>query len=784
MGQQLPARFQVEEGRISFLLPGEKESSSGHVGDVCGGWIIRWVQDAAGQRQAVLEQTHDEGGSWIIWSEKEGTTIVQKPRPGAHANPPDSALYLGHTLDDVLSSARDLLGEAVLRQGEPSYEAVVGALPPVQVLRYQILGGPQSRGKYVMLRDGTICTRERHMPTLIFSPAWIDGRTAEGQVYDGLVDDWMPAACYRIVTADARYDLVALVEYDDSRQEPALWVALSRYRATDHSPETSWYLRFSPEETKNWPWLQPTVCAEDFYRALTAFVRSWQSFSGQQCPVDLPEDRISRWVRGSLALAATTFEGDHPKYGGGRNYNRSRHDTFPPALHDTAEAFMLWGDVSRAKRYLDYGLRYIVRPDGTFNYYGASASEYGRWLWLLERAERQLDDPCWLATYVDKLVATGMYLESLRKPVLGADHRLIYLGAEADNRDWVHVYFSNNLWAYRGLKALGQILERQRLFETGQDIDQKAESLWRDAKAVMQATAVETDYGPLLPSHVGYPAPPWTLSIGPPVPEEVSSAEGAAYLADSETEPRFADGQDHFPRQCIRENTYANYRYYLEALSSGLLEPSYANALAQIRRERGGEILGMSRIFQGIDDWPVANYARYLLSTDQIDRYLLLYYAHMAHHGNRETLTYYEWISVDGKVVTTDVVPCVLTVPLMTAWMLCFEPVGEEAIYLYRGVPSAWLQEGKRVSFERLGTSVGPVTGTVSVLPQRVEVLLRLPQGAAARQVYLDLRIGDRGELAIPSNRRGEVMGIQRIHRGYRLQLRRGLTGQVDLCLC
>jgi hypothetical protein len=779
MIHQVPDQILVGEGQVSFCLPPQKQRRAGRVGDVIDGWMVRWIQDTAHRCKAILEQTTNDGGAFLIWSEEKGGRLVRKPRPGAYRDPQEQPLYMGHTLHEVLSSGRDVLGEALLSQGEPTYEAIAGLLPPLHKQRYQILGTPQSRGKYLMMMDGTICTGERRLTTtLLFAPALVDGRTAQAKTYDGLLDDWMPAACYRLVTADAFYDLIAFVKHDEGyRTNPDLRIRLSRYRAADVSLESEWYYSFTRLSHSATEEVQPNASPSEFYSALAVFVEKMDAFAVELAPFQVPEKRIHRWVLGSLALTATTYEGDRAKYGAVRHYGDVF--TFAPALLDTAEAFINWGSARRARRYLDYWLYYVLRDDGTFPFGGSSASEYGRWLWILERAERQFDEPEWLAPYLGKLVATAWYLESLRKPIGGAC-RLIHLCAEADNRAWPQAYFSNNLWAYLGLRALAQVLLRHGQREKSGAIDELAASLWSDTQAALRASAVETEYGPVVPSYVGYPAPPWTLSQGPALPTAVSDEEGAAYSAATREVPKPISGQVT-PKQWLRENTYTNYRYHLEALSSMLLEAPYAQALDRLRKDRGGELLGMTRFMGWLDDWPVANYARYLLTTDQIDRFLLLFYAHMAHHGNRETLTYCEQVTADGGVIAGDCVPCLLTVPLMTAWMLCFEPVNEDSLYLFRGIPTAWLKTGEKVAFDGMLTTAGRVAAEICLEPKDIVVNVSLPDRAAERQVWVDLRLGG-AKLDLESLPK-EIQELREIKGGYRLRLRPGLTGKVHLAL-
>jgi hypothetical protein len=152
----------------------------------------------------------------------------------------------------------------------------------------------------------------------------------------------------------------------------------------------------------------------------------------------------------------------------------------------------------------------------------------------------------------------------------------------------------------------------------------------------------------------------------------------------------------------------------------------------------------------------------------------------MAHHGNRETLTYYEQVTIDGQVMADDCVPCLLVTPIMTRWMLCFEPVGEDALYLLRGIPREWLQSGKRLATHRLLSSAGEVSVTVSIEDAGVDVELTLPRPDAVGQVYLDLRLpGGR------SIRRAKTGGdwIARIEHGYRLAVRPGAGGDLRASL-
>ena len=106
----------------------------------------------------------------------------------------------------------------------------------------------------------------------------------------------------------------------------------------------------------------------------------------------------------------------------------------------------------------------------------------------------------------------------------------------------------------------------------------------------------------------------------------------------------------------------------------------------------GGETLGMTRLLAQIDDWPVLNYARFLLETGRIEKYLLLLYAHATHHGDPDLMTYYEQVNIEGKVVAYDCIPSLWTVPTMLAWSFAYEEMDGGRVKLLSALPKAWYQ--------------------------------------------------------------------------------------------
>ncbi|MGC9327771.1 MAG: hypothetical protein ACP5I1_09070, partial [Candidatus Hinthialibacter sp.] len=247
---------------------------------------------------------------------------------------------------------------------------------------------------------------------------------------------------------------------------------------------------------------------------------------------------------------------------------------------------------------------------------------------------------------------------------------------------------------------------------------------YKDTQQALTDSAVQTPYGLLPPIYPGYAPLPLTLSVGPAKPDDLSDELWRAYL-ENKSVVIPDDTREPF-EQNLRENTYANYRYYLEMVSSGGLPSEMAQAIARLRADRGGVLLGMTRFSGWLDDWPVAEWAKYLLSVDRLSRYWMLLYAHLAHHQNRDTLTAYEQVRIDGKYRAGDCLPSQLVAPRMLAWSFAFEFPGDEHLYLLRGIPSEWYQPGSRFGWENMPTAAGVISIQAECEKRSVEVVVDL----------------------------------------------------------
>ena len=71
--------------------------------------------------------------------------------------------YLGYTPDEILKSGRDVLGEKLIKNGDPSYREVKSALPPITKGGYIVLGGVVSSSGLTVDDSGNVGTPDEEL---------------------------------------------------------------------------------------------------------------------------------------------------------------------------------------------------------------------------------------------------------------------------------------------------------------------------------------------------------------------------------------------------------------------------------------------------------------------------------------------------------------------------------------------------------------------------------------------------------------------------------------------
>ena len=646
--------------------------------------------------------------------------------------------YLGYSLEEITRSGRDILGERIMQSGKVTSSAIRGVLPDVERGKYFFLSGRASWHGLILYPDGRVVPQEReHLknPTALFSPLEEDGVLGAAAPTQTLLDGWIPIVNSEHRLGNHSLEILYFVEYGDPDADPQLWIRVRRRNSDeDGSREENCYV-----VSRSRPIRKRRIHSEEFEAVRETTELEWRNLGSEFHNFKLPDKQLETSLKAMLCNLFSTFSGDHAHYGH-FFYGREIHDNFPPSYLSAIETCHTLGMTRCAWNMLQHLFRFCIDitgkfcyRQGSFDFYGASGSEYGKLLWLIDRLHRSCPEIYTQEIYGDKVKKIADYLISQISPdPCGGGARLLRMCAEADTRSRVHAYTSNNLWAVNGLNAAARLL--RRIGDPAFAIyEQTANGLFNSLRSALDAFSVPYAGESLPPFQIGYTPLPLTLSNCRDTTAEISDEAYEAYLSQTDFEAERTSQQDY------SENTYANYRYYLEMLSSGLLRQSEEKAIVQLRENFGGELLGMTRLFERLDDWTAGDYARYLLANDRIDKYLLLYFAHFYYHGNPATGVYYEQVTFDGAVFAPDCVPSLLLIPQMTAWMFCFEPVDASAIYLLRAIPVEWYDSNTGFRARNLETTGGQFD--VEIANNRERIVVKVNASIAAdRKIYLDMR--------------------------------------------
>lgn len=662
-----------------------------------------------------IKETYNDG----MWTMMLGDTAYDMYSPQALSETERVPDYCGFSPGSLFKSGRDLLGEHLLRNGEPDFSEVKNSVPPLKNGTYMILGAAATwHNLTVGLETGEIYPHTKRiydLPVPIFSPCMVDANLSRIKPRIFLLGGKFPIVFSVHTDGKDVLEFLYFVEAGDTGKEPVAYIRAKQYKLENPTDFSVSYRIASKSRTT-----PVRLIAEDtFLSALSDTVLYWSTFDAEGVQCTLPEKTLQNVTEGNMITLATTFTADHAHYGH-RIYGEEFHDNFPPNYIWALEAACLSGRFAWAKRIFRHMLQYVIGERGRFFYrqgedelYGASAEEYGQLLFVVCRYAKMLGLHEWSKHDFIKIMRLG---DVILSHVVACDEfggkRLIKMCAEADTNTRVHVYLNNNLWGIRGLYALSELSALGGFTEEGNVFKEEADELLKNILANTKRYSEESRFGLLPPFRLGYTAKPETLSICDDTFSEMPESEKKAYFVPSFMRDLGADGQD------LTENTYANYRYYPEMLSAMYLPEESADAICRMRENIGGEFMGMIRFMDHLDDWPVVHYARYLLESEKIEKYLLLLYAHTCHHGHPDLMCYYEQVLPGVKPMLNDCVPSLLTSPIMSLWMFAYETVNEKRLSLLRAVPKAWFDEGfcvKNIGYSEGSMDISLENNTLSV---------------------------------------------------------------------
>jgi len=328
----------------------------------------------------------------------------------------------------------------------------------------------------------------------------------------------------------------------------------------------------------------------------------------------------------------------------------------------------------------DYYNKYVY-DDGSLDTMGAEIPGYGRMLANLAQYYHYTNDSDIFTIFRQKILAIIKILFSLRKdslkispeePNYGVLHGWVENDAHMfkDPDVLMMPHFSNSTEVWRGFRDLGQVFEEvgskvsdTKMISIGREMLKESEQIEKDLHTAIKKSTNKIKDPPFLPNYAGGKEP-WL----------------------------WLDG-----------------RVYSTMMSSGVLNKEEVELVNKQQDRLLSLFRGWSEGGKGMLGFDIHGYPYGLLQHDKIREFLLFYYAVMAHIHSRGTWTGLELANADGTQETPYCPPAQMTIPLNTKWMLVYEDPRDDILWLTRGTPRPWLEDGKRIVVTDAPTKWGKI---------------------------------------------------------------------------
>eukprot|EP00039_Didymoeca_costata_P008920 m.118671 g.118671 ORF g.118671 m.118671 type:complete len:968 (-) comp14284_c0_seq3:101-3004(-) len=528
------------------------------------------------------------------------------------------------------------------------------------------------------------------------------------------------------------------------------------------------------------------VTSTQFFKELLQQYLRKTSLMEDAMQVSLPGAAGSRQhdtVYAGIFGAAGNYIGNQSNYGYGAtywSYGREDNGSLPLNWLSVDAALVDWGFCDSAIGHLQYYLEnYVELPSATINYYtwgseGDSVADQGRLVHILLRTFSMCENDDFEKFAQPYLQAFGRQFLRERatatartNPVPGTKNLLL----GAPEHDWSGVkgdaFYNNNVWTLRGMQEAGAYLSKGPYANVtlANNLLEDATKFTQDIAASINVSVVRNAQGEaiFLPPYAHVNATPYQSMVG------------------------------------SHEASYANFRFYPEALLSEVFDDEIQVLLLKYHNELGGRVGGASRWSTHLDDMPTAGWGYAALASNQTENFQAFLYGHMATYQSRGTFHSTEQLSFLGTGLyrgflswvdppptqevgetqrpetsnllgyyapENDVSYCIVTEILaarLSRWQLVFEDIyrpkllgNPPSLWLARGVLKSWFTEGfsatnvpnmlsNRISYAlTYANGVNTYAVTVKRIDSSYVVNLRFPQGIQANPIVVNATVVNR----------------------------------------
>ncbi len=613
----------------------------------------------------------------------------------------------------ALNSQTDVLGQEVLSEGEPSFEKVARYFPPMFRTRVPI-SVKDHPDEFIVGFDGSLLIKEEEIDFRVGDPPNPYG--VDGDFQRSLLDGYLPIPQVRWTFDGLSYEETAFgYSKGFSPDEPL--EAYLRFRVTNLSSEprharVTVYLAPSSRPGVNpsqsavveahghadlyfriphkvdWEKLAETIDGSTYESRLAETRAYWHSYLDKGTQIETPEPFINNAWRAWEAYNTMNVDkvnGRYEIHDGSQFYEEEFG--YSAALY--CHALSLLGHHEDAEKYIESMLA-EQKPNGQYiSVYGTP--DNGALLFAIGQEYRLSRNDTWFRSVWPKALKAMQWIQTSRATtqVMDNGHKSLGYGllppgpAYCDFQNLVVSYYSDT-YNWLGMHEMAVALREAGMEKEAPGWTEEADKYHQDILESMQA-AVFTDHGVEI-----LPIEPLTHRL------EKQGAEYYYALVAPEV---------------------------LETEFFGATDPHY-RWLTDYMEQRGGLLLGMDRVWDGIDHAYTYGYALEQLRHGDVDKFLLTFYGSLAYGMTRDTYSAVEVTRItegfnEGTLPHTYSNTQQLR---MLRMMLVKEEAGE--LWLAPGTPRAWLDTREGFAIRNAPTNYGTIS--YRVLPEPASKLVRM----------------------------------------------------------
>jgi hypothetical protein len=436
--------------------------------------------------------------------------------------------------------------------------------------------------------------------------------------------------------------------------------------------------------------------------------RFWNAKLDKAAQISVPEQRINEMIQAGLLQLDMITYGNEPD--GTLAPTIGIYSPIGTESSPIVQFYNSMGLPDIARRSLMFFLE-KQHDDGMIQNFGGYMVETGAALWSMGEYYRYTRDKEWVKLVEPKLLKACDFLfrwrsDYKRAELKGKGYGMI-AGKVADPNDPYHQYMLN-AYAYLGISRVAEMLKDVDHDQSNR-VAQEADAWKKDIRVSLMNSISHSPVIPLGDGRWSPTVPPWTEAIGP---------RALHIIPDT----YFSHGTVTTPDVLLGPL----YLVFCEVLSP---EEQVSRMMLDYHSELFYECnSAFSQPYYSRHDWVQ-------LKLGMVKPFLKTYYNTFSALADRETYTFWEHLFQVSQHKTHEQAWFLME----TRWMLYLEE--GETLKLLPGIPRKWMEDGKQITLNNVGSYFGPISLHVNAKTEAgfIEAAISCNSGFKPRNVIIRL---------------------------------------------